>query len=66
MLLGLDTAAWPLAVSARQTVVRERPRSFRQGLNATRPIEGERGADIERHPHVRGREPMDRKGIEPA
>jgi branched-chain amino acid transport system substrate-binding protein len=39
-------SAWPLAARAQQPAVRERPRTFRQGLNATRHIEGERGRAV--------------------
>src|SRR5262249_59694275 len=42
-LLGSAVAAWPLAVSARQSAVRERPRTSSRGPKATRYIEGEPG-----------------------
>jgi hypothetical protein len=35
-LLGGAAVAWPLAVSTRQSAVRDRPRTFRQGLKAAR------------------------------
>src|SRR5262249_61774400 len=45
-LLGSAVAAWPLAVSAGQSAVRERPRTSSRGLKATRYIEGERGRAV--------------------
>jgi branched-chain amino acid transport system substrate-binding protein len=45
-LLGGAAATRPVAVSAGQPAVRERPQSFRQGPNATRHIEGERGRAV--------------------
>src|SRR5215813_10710385 len=45
-LVGGAAAARPLAVSAQLSAVCERLRTFRQGLKATRQIEGERGCAV--------------------
>src|SRR5262249_41435141 len=47
-LVGGAAAARPLAVSAQLSAVCERLRTFRQGLKATRQIEGERGRAVVR------------------
>ena len=47
-LVGGAAGAWPLAVSARPLAVCEWLRALRQGLKATRHIQGERGRAVRR------------------